>query len=95
MANGILILGLAWWFGGTFFGTMHRLRSAGGSGSRLGSAASILLYGTGAAASLSMIALARTASSLMASAHASFGVFVFGAVLSAILAGCTLGAARA
>ena len=95
MADVILILGLGWWFAGTFFGTLSRLRNAGGSTSLLGSAAPPALYGTGLAAVVSMLVLARTARLQMAAADGDFGLFVFGAVLCAVLAGCTLGAARA
>jgi hypothetical protein len=36
MADVILFAGLARWFGGTYLGTQHRLRSAGPSASLLG-----------------------------------------------------------
>ncbi len=54
-----------------------------------------MLYGTGLGAVASMLALARRAQLQMAAADGDFGLFVFGAVLCAVLAGCTLGAARA
>lgn len=94
MADLILVVGLAWWFGGTFFGTRHRLRHGRGAGSAP-TVAKGLLYAAGGVASLSMIALALSASARLAATDAGFSVFVFGATLCAIAAGCSLGAARA
>ncbi len=95
MTNAILVVGLAWWFGGTYFGTRHRLRKAGGAGSLLGSAPRGVLYVAAAAASFSMIALALSASTRIAAADSGFGPFVFGAILCSMVAGFTLGTARA
>jgi hypothetical protein len=95
VADAILIVGLAWWFGATYFGTQHRIRNAGGSGSLLGGLSTGALYVVGGVASLSMIALALSASARFAATDAGFGPFVFGAILCAVAAGCTLGAAHA
>ena len=94
MTDVILVAGLAWWFGGTYFGTQHRLRNRG-PGGILGSAPQAALYLAGGAASVSTIALALTASVRIANIEGDFGLYVFGAVLSAMVAGCALGAARA
>ena len=95
MANAILIVGLTWWFGGTYFGTRQRVRNAGGSGSMFGRLSRGVLYALGGGATLSMLVLALSASARFAEFDAVASPFVFGATLSAIAAGCTLGAAHA
>ena len=95
MPDVILIGGLVWWFAGTYFGVRHRLRNPGGSGSWLGAAPKGVLYMVVGVASLGTIALAHSASACFAATDAGFGPFVFGAILCAMTAGSTLGAARA
>ncbi|MAE94113.1 MAG: hypothetical protein CL910_05580 [Deltaproteobacteria bacterium] len=94
MPDLLLVAGLAWWFGGTYFGARHRFRESG-PGALFGSASTALLHIVGIVASVSMVALALTASARIANTEGDFGLFVFGAILSAILAGSTLGAAQA
>lgn len=94
MADFILIVGLAWWFGGTFLGTQSRIRNAGSSGF-LGSRSPLVLHGVGAGAFVAMVWLGVVASARIAAADGAFGPFVFAAILAAVTAGCTLGAARA